>query len=91
MTLGELCDKLGRDTPILGELPITADGAIVGFGAPVYARTTDDTDRGRVEKGGGCWIGCFPTLNSTGSYAREMCECYSTREAALAAMKKEHA
>lgn len=36
MTLGELVDKLGRDTPILGEPSMTADGAIVGRGAVLW-------------------------------------------------------
>lgn len=78
----EGCVRLpdGRDVKVLGELPMTADGCVVGNHATLWAADPAETFCMRVDN-----IGCTDVAESDSFW--EVGQLYSTREAAEAARK----
>jgi hypothetical protein len=75
-------DEHGKPRKVLGTLPVTADGYVMGFTARIWVN-----DVGEVKAGLADMPGWTETEESDEAFW-PFHECYSTRDAALAARKE---
>lgn len=86
-TIRKIAEKLpkGLDTEVLGELPLTADGFIIGYGAFGFYYI-----RGNKQE----VVGPFHSENTERGWSGPQqwhvpSDCYTTREAAAASARKD--
>ena len=89
-TIRELIDsgKISLDTVVLGELPMTADGAVVSVGARVWFPGIEDALPAKPLDDVGLWVEFHKKGRHYDTSIAGIPQCYSTREAAERAAKE---
>lgn len=89
---GEGCviDDKGVERKVLGTLPLTADGCVIGDWATTFVRhLNEEIHQGTTRTVTYSWTTTTPGRKENLPYAADM--CHSTRESASAAQEKPHA